>query len=306
MASANRAATSRTASAATSREEKKSESSGESSDPTARTPEPVPIHPDDPEEDEPGATFDSDDEAGESKSRKALRGPPRASDRNLGIVMLLQLLLVVGMVGLAAMVWRNHTTIEAATRQITALSETAAENEQVRNQHAELKDEIVALRGSVAGRVAEDVIFLKIVIAKPRIQHELAREIAQNVHHYAAIYGQDPDLVLAMIDVESDFEPEIVSHMGAVGLMQVMPQWKQVLGIREDLDDIETSIKYGLQILGFYREMYKELDVALTAYNRGPGAVDAALMRGQDPKNKYAPRVLERYAYFRALNMPPS
>jgi soluble lytic murein transglycosylase-like protein len=85
-----------------------------------------------------------------------------------------------------------------------------------------------------------------------------------------------------------------------------MPQWKRVLGIDEDLEDIETSIKYGLQILGFYREMYKDLDVALTAYNRGPGAVDAALMRGADPKNNYAPTVLERYAYFRALNNPPS
>lgn len=227
-------------------------------------------------------------------------------DPTLRWVLLLQIVLVGGLGALGYLVFDNRSTLSSNRAGLAELQHLAEETRQLAQQHEGLKNEIVQLRGFVASRMSEDVIFLKIMIAKPRLEHEVAREIARHVRHYASVYGQDPDLVLAMIDIESDFDPNIVSHMGAVGLMQVMPQWKRVLGIQEDLEDIETSIKYGLQILGFYREMYKDLDVALTAYNRGPGAVDAALMRGRDPKNNYAPRVLERYAYFRALNMPPS
>src|SRR5262249_30880101 len=116
-------------------------------------------------------------------------------------------------------------------------------------------------------------------------------------------YGRDSNLVLAMIATESAFNPKAVSSAGALGLMQVMPQWKKVLGIDGDLQDVELSIRYGLQILGFYSEMYKDLEMALTAYNRGPGPVDMALMKGHDPKNKYAPRVLTTYERLKRLSV---
>lgn len=214
--------------------------------------------------------------------------------------------MLVALVALAVAVLEGHDLLTENRAELERIEELANETARVATQHEDLKNEVMQLRSYVASQSREDVIFLKIMIAKPRIDPDLARTIAKHVRHYSSVYGQDPDLVLAIIDIESDFNPTVVSHMGAVGLMQVMPQWKRVLGIQEDLDDIETSIRYGLQILGFYREMYKELDVALTAYNRGPGAVDAALMRGADPKNNYAPVVLDRYAYFRALNNPPS
>ncbi|RMG20419.1 MAG: lytic transglycosylase domain-containing protein [Deltaproteobacteria bacterium] len=148
-----------------------------------------------------------------------------------------------------------------------------------------------------------DVLFLKILIARPDVDRRLAREIARHVHHYAQLYGTDPDLVLAIMAVESNFDPKARSRVGAVGLMQVMPQWKKVLGIEGSLEDPETNIKYGLQILGFYQQMYKDRQMALTAYNRGPGPVDAALMKGRDPHNGYAARVLEKYEMLSALNV---
>jgi len=232
-------------------------------------------------------------------------GARPSADRTLRLIVALQVLLVAGVAALGFALFEARGSLADNTRELSRIEQLADETRRIAAEHEDLKQEIVNLRGFVASRTTEDLIFLKIMIAKPKLQHGVARNIARHVQHYASVYGQDPDLVLAMIDIESDFDPDIVSHMGAVGLMQVMPQWKQVLGIQEDLRDIETSIKYGLQILGFYREMYKDLEVALTAYNRGPGAVDAALMKGRDPKNKYAPRVLERYAYFRALNTPP-
>jgi soluble lytic murein transglycosylase-like protein len=86
----------------------------------------------------------------------------------------------------------------------------------------------------------------------------------------------------------------------------VMPHWKRVLGITGDLTDPETNIRAGLQILGFYLEMYQDLEMALTAYNRGPGPVDAALRKGSSPNNGYAPKVLATYERLKALSLPSS
>jgi soluble lytic murein transglycosylase len=102
--------------------------------------------------------------------------------------------------------------------------------------------------------------------------------------------------------IESAFDPRAVSKMGAMGLMQVMPQWIDVLDIQCDLYDPECSVKYGLQILGAYEQMYGNLDMALTAYNRGPGPVDYALMKGQDPDNGYAAKIRTVYNRLRAIS----
>lgn len=185
---------------------------------------------------------------------------------------------------------------------------TAAQHEAAVQQIAALGDEtkdlgtrVQDVRELIASNTAEDVIFLKMMVLKPSIDPELARTIASSIHHHAQQYGRDPDLVLSIMAVESNFDPNVVSYAGATGLMQVMPHWKQVLGIREDLKDPDTSVKTGLQILAFYEQMYKDLELALTAYNRGPGPVDMALVKGRDPKNAYAPRVLSVYEKLKKL-----
>jgi soluble lytic murein transglycosylase-like protein len=181
----------------------------------------------------------------------------------------------------------------------TRLSELA-------EQSVAIKSESTELRQYMTSSSAEQVIFLKILVLKPDIDLALGRSIAKHAHHYGALYKRDPDLVLAIIAEESRFNPNAVSAVGAVGLMQVMPQWEKVLGISGSLKDPEVSIKYGLEVLGFYMEMYKDLEMALTAYNRGPGPVDMALMRGKDPKNRYAPDVLKVYERLKRLSVPAS
>jgi soluble lytic murein transglycosylase-like protein len=172
-------------------------------------------------------------------------------------------------------------------------------------QATAIRAEGTELRQYVASSSAEQVIFLKILVLKPDIDLALARNIARHAHHYGALYKRDPDLVLAIIAEESRFNPNAVSPVGAQGLMQVMPQWEKVLGISGSLKDPEVSIKYGLEVLGFYMEMYKDIELALTAYNRGPGPVDVAMMRGKDPKNRYAPEVLKVYERLKKLSLPP-
>jgi soluble lytic murein transglycosylase-like protein len=227
---------------------------------------------------------------------------PRALPKWLLPSLLAQCVLLIGFALVARTLTNELATIrETVKGQGADLAHARQQAEAVGASTVELKGQIEALRQGLVIRATEDVIFLKITILRPDLDPTLARTVAKIVHKYSELYGRDPNLVLAMIAVESRFDPNVVSPMGAVGLMQVMPQWKRVLGIQGELSDPEVSIRYGLQILGFYSEMYQDLETALTAYNRGPGPVDMALMRGQDPRNRYAPRVLEAYERLKRL-----
>ena len=78
--------------------------------------------------------------------------------------------------------------------------------------------------------------------------HERAR-IAAAVLRYSAAYGLDPELVTAVLVVESGARPWALSPKGAVGLMQVMPHMMQPLGLAGNPATIETNIEAGCVIL---------------------------------------------------------
>lgn len=87
-----------------------------------------------------------------------------------------------------------------------------------------------------------------------------------------------PQLVLAVIDVESAFDPFAVSSAGAVGLMQVMPFWPRELGLtRRDLLDVEMNIRMGTSILAYY------LDLERGDYRRALGRYNGSLRRRDYP-----------------------
>lgn len=155
---------------------------------------------------------------------------------------------------------------------------------------------------AVSSHAREEAVFLKMLILKPSLDHSLGRRIAISVQQQCVLFGQDPNLVLAIMYNESDFDPRARSVMGAVGLMQVMPHWKKVLGLEQDLTEPEVSIRAGVQILGFYQQMYRDLDLTLTAYNRGPGPVDFALVKGSSPLNGYAAKVLGTWEKLKSLD----
>lgn len=120
----------------------------------------------------------------------------------------------------------------------------------------------------------------------PRLQvYEIADEekiqILQSVHAESRSSGISPNLVLAIIDVESSFDRYAISRAGAQGLMQVMSFWKKELGRPEDnLTDPYTNLKYGTSILSYYLEMSQgDTTEALSRYN------------GSYPQTWYAERV---------------
>lgn len=97
--------------------------------------------------------------------------------------------------------------------------------------------------------------------------------ILRLVHGYAATFDLPPELVLAVIDVESNFDRYAISWAGALGLMQVMPFWRDEIGRPEDdLHDIRTNLLYGCRILAYYLEKERgDRRAALARYNGSRG-----------------------------------
>jgi len=96
------------------------------------------------------------------------------------------------------------------------------------------------------------------------------QEIVEAAHRY----GMDPALVQSVIRVESAFNPRAVSHRGARGLMQLMPQTASALGVRDAFnptDNIEGGVRH---LRGLIERYGGNLPLALAAYNAGVHAVD--------------------------------
>jgi soluble lytic murein transglycosylase-like protein len=109
--------------------------------------------------------------------------------------------------------------------------------------------------------------------ASERILHAVHCESSKH-----AMLRDRPQLVLAVIDVESAFDPFAVSSAGAVGLMQVMPFWPTELGLsRKDLIDVELNIRMGTSILAYYLEREKG------NYTRALGRYNGSLGRREYP-----------------------
>ena len=217
--------------------------------------------------------------------------------------LMLNTVLAAGMTA-AAVTFHDKLEHLALTAQADALA-----NEKhlkgltaLADQSKEIKSGLVDVTSAVSSHAREESLFLKMLILKPALDQTLARRIARSVQNECLLFGQDPNLVLSIMYNESDFNPSAVSNMGAVGLMQVMPHWRKVLNLQE-LTDPEVSIRAGIQILGFYLQMYKDLDLALTAYNRGPGPVDGALVRGTSSANGYAAKILATWNKLKTLDV---
>lgn len=117
-------------------------------------------------------------------------------------------------------------------------------------------------------------------------------EILQRVHHEALRADLPPELILAVIDIESNFDRFAISVAGAQGLMQIMPFWLKEIGRPNDnLMRIATNLRFGCTILKYYIDLENgDLKRALARYNGSLG------------KNTYPDKVLEklRLKWFKA------
>jgi len=106
-------------------------------------------------------------------------------------------------------------------------------------------------------------------VTEPKTRIELLKQ----VHYEARRVGIEPELVLAVIEVESRFDKFAISVSGARGLMQVMPFWLNEIGISDNnLFKIRTNLRMGCTILRYYIDMEPDnLGRALARYNGSLG-----------------------------------
>lgn len=126
--------------------------------------------------------------------------------------------------------------------------------------------------------------------------------IAAAIDKSASKYGVDPSLIRAIIKVESNFDPNVVSSAGAMGLMQIMPENCTALGITDPLN-IEQNIDGGVRHIKDYINRYSgDIEMALMAYNGGPTrmmnrgvtSIDDIYKMPKETQN-YVPKVMKYY-----------
>ena len=107
-----------------------------------------------------------------------------------------------------------------------------------------------------------------------KVPHDEKRlSLLKNIHFEARRAELHPELVLAVIDVESNFNPHAISRAGAMGLMQVMPFWLKEIGRPGDnLFRVRTNLRMGCTILKYYLDKEKgNITRALMRYNGSLG-----------------------------------
>ena len=175
--------------------------------------------------------------------------------------------------------------LTAATAQVVAVQQVASNESE---ETAPSLDAVV-----VTGAIAIADVSVEEMVAAYRAEgYDLSLDLAEEIHDAAQENGIDPQVAFGLVRAESSFRNQATSSVGAVGLTQLMPstaRWLEPGTTRSDLRDPEKNLQIGFRYLRNLIDKYQgDVDLALVAYNRGPGTVDKALKRGRDPDNGYA------------------
>jgi soluble lytic murein transglycosylase-like protein len=187
----------------------------------------------------------------------------------------------------------RETAIHRNSRKCVALQ---AENSALTQELATLRSKEIIARAlkSVVGTTIPTAVYYQLV---------------DLVYANSLTYGYDPLLVLAVINVESFFEPTALGRFkdqrlsGALGLMQVKPETAREiagdLGIRlagaADLFKPEINLVIGVAYLTKLIGSFKSFKLGLLAYNQGPGVIKGHLQEKEPLSIAYYDRVLKKY-----------
>jgi hypothetical protein len=144
----------------------------------------------------------------------------------------------------------------------------------------------------------EDFLFARMPGLDPALHEDLARAILSE----SEAARLDPLLALAVIEVESGYDPSAVSAAGALGLMQLLPgtMKREVAGLgpeHRDPQDPISNVRAGVRYLRRCLDSYPDPEVALMAYNAGPNRLYGWIRAGTIPPEvvAYARRVLAEH-----------
>jgi soluble lytic murein transglycosylase-like protein len=146
------------------------------------------------------------------------------------------------------------------------------------------------------GRDSVQTANAKIVAANSRGHQASQDEVDEAIIMAAARHNVDPNLVRAVIKVESNFNSNAVSRKGAMGLMQLMPSTARQLNVKNPFDpaqNVDAGVRHLKQLLENYNG---DVNLTLAAYNAGSGAVarSAGVPRYSETQN-YVRRITHLY-----------
>jgi len=169
-------------------------------------------------------------------------------------------------------------------------AETAAREDAVLS--GEAREE--ALAADIAVTRAEGERNAAVLAAVER--YDIDQTLAKSIYDTAVEEGIDTRVAFGLVRTESTFDTRAKSWAGALGLTQLLPstaRWLVPGTSASDLYEPETNLRVGFKYLNYLIDKYRgNTELALLAYNRGPGTVDKVLKRGGDPDNGYAAKVL--------------
>ena len=125
------------------------------------------------------------------------------------------------------------------------------------------------------------------------------------IRRHATSYQLEEALVKAVIKVESDYQPRVVSRKGAQGLMQLIPETAKALKVSNPFDPYE-NIRGGSEYLRMMLDLFNnDVELALAAYNSGPSTVKRyGGIPPYDETQKYVKKVKRYLDYYRQVGDP--
>lgn len=175
------------------------------------------------------------------------------------LVILLVLLVLIGLTGLFIGLIEFNRNYEKKKDNLNILASEIFRLE----QKIDLNDQKI-----------KNYDFMEFKVNAFSAKFSLFSQILDSVYHRSRKYDFKPELILGIVQVESDFDPRAVSYKGAYGLMQVnLSVWRNTLNIDENhIFDVDYNIDLGLRILKMYFDESKgNMKLALHLYNNGYG-----------------------------------
>src|SRR5579859_3082178 len=205
-----------------------------------------------------------------------------------GGVIVLAVLLVSTVGG-----WAGGTTADAER------AGTASSGSELLGELRSLRQQLDARQGEL--EVARLQLDRVNAIMQYSTYYRLPADMATAVYDVALSEGIDPGLAFRLVKVESGFNPRAMSHVGAVGLTQVLPSTARLYepGLTtQQLYDRDTNLRIGFRYLRDLLDRYPaNMQLALLAYNRGPAKVEQLLGAGRDPANGYESEVMKGFRH---------
>ena len=170
------------------------------------------------------------------------------------------------------------------------------------------------------------ILIVFLIVLKNKIQRIFyPKSYEEFVSMYSDEYGVDENLIFAVIKAESNFQEDAVSHKDALGLMQIMKETAEDVARKYNIEidfnnsereilNVQNNIKIGTKYLAVLLEKYKNIEVAVAAYNAGIGTVDNWIEKeiiksdGSDIENipyketnNYVRKILRNYKIYQDL-----